>query len=56
MGDIYGLTPQGPNIKRLDTIIDELHDDLSEGWKTNTRLNPKSYLNVQVTAFADKIA
>ena len=56
MDNIYGLTPQGPVIKRLDTIMNEIHDDLSEGWKVNTRLNPKSYLNVQVTAFADKIA
>ena len=26
----YGITPEGPNIKRLDTILDEMHDDLSE--------------------------
>jgi len=56
VGTEYGLTPQGPNIKRLDTIIDEIHNDLSEGWKVNTRLNPQSLLNVQVVAFADKIA
>ena len=56
MGSIYGLTPQGPNIKRLDTILEEIHSDLSEGWKVNTRLNPSSFLNVQVTSFADKIA
>jgi len=52
----FGVTPQGVVIKRLDTIIDELHTDLSKGWNVNTRLNPKSYLNVQLTAFADKIA
>ena len=56
MGGLYGLTPKGPVIKRLDTIIGEIHDDLSDGWKVNTRLNPNSFLNVQVTAFADKIA
>ena len=56
MGSIYGLTPQGPNIKRLDTITEEIHSDLSVGWKVNTRLNPNSFLNVQLTAFADKIA
>jgi len=55
MGNIYGLTPQGPVIKRLDTIMSELHDDLSEGWKVNTRLNPSSFLNVQLTAYADKV-
>ena len=33
MPDIeYGLTPQGPNIKRLDVILDELHTELSEKW------------------------
>ena len=52
----YGVLPQGIVIKRLDTIIDELHDDLSAGWGVNTRLNPKSFLNVQLTAYADKIA
>ncbi|MDR1558709.1 MAG: hypothetical protein LBS84_03230 [Clostridiales bacterium] len=52
----YGVTPTGVVIKRLDTIMNEIHDDLSEGWGVNTRLNPKSYLNVQVTAFADKLA
>ncbi|MDR1687264.1 MAG: hypothetical protein LBS21_01470 [Clostridiales bacterium] len=52
----YGITPKGVVIKRLDEIISEIHDDLTEGWGVNTRLNPKSYLNVQLTAFADKIA
>ena len=52
----YGITPKGVVIKRLDEIINDIHDDLSAGWNVNTRLNPKSYLNVQVTAFADKIA
>ena len=52
----YGLTLKGPVIKRLDTIMDEFHDDLSAGWNVNTRLNPNSYLNVQMMAIADKIA
>ena len=52
----YGLTSKGPVIKRLDTIMEEFHDDLSSGWNVNTRLNPNSYLNVQMTAIADKIA
>ena len=55
-GGDYGVTENGLSIKRLDTIMDELHDDLSAGWGVNTRLNPKSFLNVQLTAFADKIA
>lgn len=52
----YGVTKTGVNIKRLDTIMEEIHDDLSEGWGVNTRLNPKSKLNVLVTNFSDKIA
>ena len=56
MGSVYGLTPQGPNIKRLDTILDEIHSELSQGWKVNTRLNPSSFLNVQITSFANQIA
>lgn len=52
----YGITKTGVNIKRLDTIMNELHDDLSKGWGINTRINKESYLNVQLTAFADKVA
>lgn len=52
----YGVTPTGFSRKRLDTIIDEIHDYLSEGFGFNTRANPKSFLGVLVTNFADKIA
>lgn len=52
----YGLTSQGPNIKRLDVILDEMHDELSEAWGVNTRQNPESFLNNLLTAVADKIA
>ena len=52
----YGLTPDGPNIKRLDAIIDSLHDKLSEKWGVNTRQNPESFLNHLLTNFADELA
>lgn len=52
----YGLTPNGPNIKRLDTIIDEIHDGLTEGWGVNTRQNPSSFLSHLLTNFADQVA
>ena len=52
----YGITSTGFVKKRLDTICDEIHDDLSKEWGINTRKNPKSYLNVLITNFADKIA
>ena len=32
----YGLTKQGPNIKRLDVIQDEIHDYLTDKWGVRT--------------------
>lgn len=52
----YGVMPTGFVPKRLDTIIDEIHGDLSEKWGVNTRQNPQSFLNVLITNFADSIA
>lgn len=52
----YGVTPTGFMPKRLDTIIDEIHSDLSEKWGVNTRQNPQSFLNVLITDYADKLA
>lgn len=52
----YGLTPQGPNIKRLDVILDEMHKQLSEKWGVNTKQNPESLLNHLLTNIADQIA
>lgn len=52
----YGLTPNGPNIKRLDTILDEMHTDLSKRWGVNTRQNPESFINHIMTNIADAIA
>lgn len=52
----YGLTPEGPNIKRLDTILDEMHNDLSKKWGFNTRQNPQSLVNHLLTNVADRVA
>ncbi len=52
----YGVTKTGLNIKRLDVIKQEMHEDLTEGWGVNTQLNPESFLNVLITNIADKIA
>lgn len=52
----YGLTPKGPNIKRLDTILNEMHDELSERWGVNTRQNPQSFINHLLTNIADLLA
>lgn len=52
----YGLTPNGPNIKRLDTIMEDIHKGLSDRWGVNTRQNPESFLNHLLTNFADRVA
>ena len=52
----YGLTRNGPNIKRLDVILEEMHTDLSKRWGVNTRQNPESLLNDLLTTVADKLA
>ena len=52
----YGLTSKGPNIKRLDIILNEMHDSLSEKWGVNTRQNPQSFLNDLLTSVADRVA
>lgn len=52
----YGLTTKGPNIKRLDVILDEMHDDMTETLGVNTRQNPQSLLNHLLTNVADRIA
>lgn len=52
----YGLTEQGPNPKRLDVILDEIHDDLTRYTGKNTRQNPQSFLNHYLTNVADVVA
>ena len=52
----FGLTSYGVNIKRLDTILEEMHTDLSEKCGVNTQQNPNSFLNVLLTNVADMIA
>ena len=52
----YGLTPQGPNIKRLDIILEEMHEEMSKKLGVNTRQNPQSILNHIMTNIADRIA
>ena len=52
----YGLTNQGPNIKRLDVILDEMQENMSRKIGVNIKQNPQSLLNHLLTNFADKIA
>lgn len=52
----YGLTPKGPNPKRLDVILEEMHAQMTERLGVNTRQNPQSLLNHLLTNVADRIA
>ena len=52
----YGLTDNGFVIKRLDTILNEIHEELSDGFGIDTRISKPSFLDVFVTTFAGQIA
>lgn len=52
----YGLTENGPNPKRLDVILDEMHESLTNKLGVNTRQNPQSLFNHVLTNVADGIA
>lgn len=52
----YGLTSNGPNPKRLDTILDEMHAKLTERLGVNTKQNPQSLLCHLLTNIADELA
>lgn len=52
----YGVTDKGFVPKRLDTILEEIHSDLTDGFGVDTRLNDTSFLNVLVTTFGGQIA
>lgn len=52
----YGVTDNGFELKRLDTIMEEVHQDLTDGFGFDTRLQETSFLNVLVTTFCSQIA
>lgn len=52
----YGVTEKGFVLKRADTIMDEIHTDLTEGFGIDTRLSDSSFLDVLVTTFVGQIA
>ena len=51
-----GVTINGFVKKRLDEIISEVQQDLTDGLGFDVALNPQSFLNVFVTTFSDRIA
>lgn len=52
----YGVTDKGFVLKRLDTILEEIHTDLTTGFGVDTRLSGTSFLKTLVTTFAGQIA
>lgn len=52
----YGITKKGFVLKRLDRILDEIHSELSTGFKINTRTHESTFLNCLITTFANQIA
>lgn len=52
----YGVTDKGFVIKRLDTIMEEIHTDLTEAYGFDTRLTKPSFLDTLITTFSYQIA
>ena len=52
----YGVTSKGFNVKRMDTIISEIHADLKADWGVDTTINEQSFLNSFIKANAAKMA
>lgn len=52
----YGVTSKGFNIKRMDTIISEIHADLKADWGVDTTINDQSFLNSFIKAMSAQIA
>ena len=53
---VYGVTDKGFVLKRMDTIVEEMHSDLTEGFGVDTRLHRPSFLDVLVTSIAGQVA
>ena len=52
----YGVTDKGFVLKRMDTILEEVHMDLSKGYGIDTRFLRPSFLDILVTTFCGQIA
>lgn len=52
----YGVTEKGFVLKRMDTILEEVHADLTAGYGVDTRLLRPSFLDTLVTTFCGQIA
>ncbi len=52
----YVVTDKGFVIKRLDTIMEEIHSELTEAFGFDTRLTKPSFLDTLITTFSYQIA
>jgi uncharacterized phage protein gp47/JayE len=52
----YGVLNTGFIPKRLDVILAEMQDSMKADLNINVAQNPKSYINVLLTDFSDKVA
>ena len=52
----YGVTDKGFVLKRADVILDEVYEELSEGFKVDVRSSENSLLKVLVMTFVGQIA
>lgn len=52
----YGVTDKGFVLKRMDTILEEIHQDLSDGFGFDTRVQESTFLDVLTTTFANQMA
>jgi hypothetical protein len=52
----YGVTDKGFVIKRLDDIMEEIHEDLTESFGFDTRLTKPSFLDTLITTFSGQIS
>ena len=52
----YGITNEGFNMKRMDRIMAEIHEDLRSEWGVDTTINDQSFLNSFIKSIASQIA
>ena len=52
----YGVTDKGFVLKRLDTIMEEIHSELTEEFGFDTRLTKPSFLDTLITTFSYQIS
>ena len=56
MANEFGVTKEGFVLKRMDTILDQVHGDLSDGFGFDTATKSDSVINVLAVTFANQMA